>query len=65
MAYTDYNPTSTSVMTDYDTKDTPTYLQLEPPPGFGLDPFGDEGVERGILIHSRGFGSPLTEYTDV
>lgn len=63
--WTEYSPTSASAFTAYSPTATSEFKQLEPPPGFGQDMFGGQGVEKGLLIHSRGFGSPLTRWNNV
>ncbi len=51
--------------TDVSLTSTSDFKQLEPHPGFGNSPFGDEGVEDGIKIHLRGFGDPKTDWSEV
>lgn len=40
-----------------------TYYQLEPTQGFGQNPFGDADIR--TAMHTRGFGDPITQYTNI
>lgn len=44
---------------------TATWTQLEPfNTGWGTTPFGDATSEPGISIHKRGFGDPITPWSN-